>query len=191
TTLIFVNTRRMAERAARQLSQLIGADRVMAHHGSMAKELRLKAEERLKNGELKALIATASLELGIDIGDIDLVCQLGSPRSIAAFLQRAGRASHHVGGLPKARIFPLSRDELVECTALLDAVRRGELDRVHIPVAPLDVLAQQIVAEVATREWNEDELFRVMTHAYPYAELTSKEYLDVVRMLADGFTTRR
>ncbi|HEY4137607.1 MAG TPA: DEAD/DEAH box helicase, partial [Casimicrobiaceae bacterium] len=104
TTLIFVNTRRMAERAARHLSELLGAEQVMSHHGSMAKELRLKAEQRLKNGELKVLVATASLELGIDIGDVELVCQLGSSRSIATFLQRAGRASHQVGGVPKARI---------------------------------------------------------------------------------------
>ncbi|MBA3505450.1 MAG: DEAD/DEAH box helicase, partial [Betaproteobacteria bacterium] len=136
TTLIFVNTRRMAERAARHLSELLGAEHVMSHHGSMAKELRLKAEQRLKNGELKALIATASLELGIDIGDVELVCQLGSPRSIATFVQRAGRASHQVGGVPKARLFPLSRDELVECGALLDAVRLGELDRLKIPPQP-------------------------------------------------------
>src|SRR5204863_1197221 len=139
TTLIFVNTRRMAERAARHLSELIGSEQVMSHHGSMAKELRHKAEQRLKNGELKVLVATASLELGIDIGDVELVCQLGSPRSIATFLQRAGRASHQVGGVPKARLFPLSRDELVECAALLDAVKRGELDRIAIPQKPLDV----------------------------------------------------
>src|SRR5580765_8997915 len=148
----------MAERAARHLSELLGPDRVMSHHGSMAKELRLKAEQRLKNGELRALVATASLELGIDIGDVDLVCQLGSPRSIATLLQRAGRASHQVGGIPKARLFPLSRDELVECAALLDAVKRGELDRVTIPQQPLDVLAQQIVAEVAAADWSESEL---------------------------------
>ena len=191
TTLIFVNTRRMAERAARHLSDLLGADRVMSHHGSMAKELRLKAEQRLKHGELKVLVATASLELGIDIGDVDLVCQLGSPRSIATFLQRAGRASHQVGGIPKARLFPLSRDELVECAALLDAVRRGELDRLAIPSKPLDVLAQQIVAEVAATEWSEADLYDLVRRAYPYAELTRDEFLDVVRMLADGFTTRR
>src|SRR3954453_19080241 len=124
----------------------------MSHHGSMAKELRHKAEQRLKNGELKVLVATASLELGIDIGDVELVCQLGSPRAISTFLQRAGRASHQVGGVPKARLFPLSRDELVECTALLDAVRRGELDALTVPQKPLDVLAQQIVAEVSAQE---------------------------------------
>ncbi len=191
TTLIFVNTRRMAERAARHLSDRLGAEHVTAHHGSMAKELRLKAEQRLKRGELKVLVATASLELGIDIGDVELVCQLGSPRSIATFLQRAGRASHQVGGVPKARIFPLSRDELVECAALLDAVRRGELDRLIIPPKPLDVLSQQIVAEVAAREWPEDELFALVRRAHPYAALTRGEFLDVVRSLAEGFSTRR
>jgi ATP-dependent Lhr-like helicase len=191
TTLIFVNTRRMAERAARHLSERLGAEHVTAHHGSMAKELRLKAEQRLKRGELKVLVATASLELGIDIGDVELVCQLGSPRSIATFLQRAGRASHQVGGVPKARIFPLSRDELVECPALLDAVRRGELDRLIIPPKPLDVLAQQIVAEVAAQEWAEEALFELVRRAYPYATLTRDEYLDVVRTLAEGYSTRR
>lgn len=191
TTLIFVNTRRMAERAARHLSERLGAEHVTAHHGSMAKELRLKAEQRLKRGELKVLVATASLELGIDIGDVELVCQLGSPRSIATFLQRAGRASHQVGGVPKARIFALSRDELVECTALLDAVRRGELDRLIIPPKPLDVLAQQIVAEVAAQEWTENEMFELVRQAYPYASLARDEFLNVVRMLADGYSTRR
>ena len=191
TTLVFVNTRRMAERAARHLSELLGADRVMAHHGSMSKELRHKAEQRLKAGDLSVLVATASLELGIDIGDVDLVCQLGSPRSIATFLQRAGRARHQVGGVPKARIFPLSRDELVECTALLDAVGRGELDRLAIPPQPLDVLAQQIVAETAAQEWSEDALHALVCRAYPYASLGREDFLEVVRMLADGFSTRR
>ena len=190
TTLVFVNTRRMAERVTRHLSELLGAAHVMAHHGSLAKERRLAAEQRLKQGELKALVATASLELGIDIGDVELVCQLGSTRRIATFLQRAGRASHSVGGTPKARLFPLSRDELVECTALLDAIERGELDRVTIPAQPLDVLAQQVVAEVAAREWPERDLFDQLTRAAPYAELAYDEYLDVVRTLADGFTTR-
>ncbi|HEV8552597.1 MAG TPA: DEAD/DEAH box helicase [Casimicrobiaceae bacterium] len=191
TTLVFVNTRRMAERVARHLSELIGTEHVAAHHGSLAKERRLDAEQRLKRGELRALVATASLELGIDIGDVELVCQLGSPRSITTFLQRAGRANHSVSGMPKARLFPLSRDELVECAALLDAVQRGELDRIAIPAKPLDVLAQQIVAEVAAQEWAEDELLRVIRRAYPYAELTHDEYLAVVRMLAEGFSTRR
>ena len=191
TTLIFVNTRRHAERIARHLSERIGADFVTAHHGSMAKELRFDAESRLKKGELKALVATASLELGIDIGDVDLVCQIGSPRSIAAFLQRVGRSGHSVGGTPKGRLFPLSRDDLVECAALLDSVRRGELDRLRIPEKPLDVLAQQIVAEVAAREWDENELFGLVRRAYPYRALERAEFDEVIRMLADGFTTRR
>jgi ATP-dependent Lhr-like helicase len=191
TTLVFVNTRRMAERVARHLSEIIGNENVTAHHGSLAKERRLQAEQRLKRGEFRALVATASLELGIDIGDVELVCQLGSPRSIATFLQRAGRANHSVLGMPKARLFPLSRDELVECAALLDAVRRGELDRISIPEAPLDVLAQQIVAEVAAREWSEDTLLEMVRSAYPYAKLERDDFLDVVRMLAEGFSTRR
>ena len=189
TTLVFVNTRRMAERVARQLSERLGEDQVAAHHGSMAKEMRLDAEQRLKRGALKLLVATASLELGIDIGDVDLVCQLGSPRSIASFLQRVGRSGHTVGGTPKGRLFPLSRDELVECTALLDSVRRGELDRLTIPDQPLDVLAQQIVAEVSTQEWDEDELLALCRRAWPYRGLQRDEFLDVVRMLAEGFTT--
>ena len=191
TTLIFVNTRRHAERVARHLSERMGETQVAAHHGSMAKELRLSAESRLKRGELKALVATASLELGIDIGEVDLVCQLGSPRTIAALLQRVGRSGHSLGGTPKGRIFPLSRDDLIECAALLDCVRRGELDRLRIPAKPLDVLAQQIVAEVAAREWDIDELFALLQAAYPYRDLQRAELDDVVRMLADGFTTRR
>ena len=191
TTLVFVNTRRHAERLARHLSERLGADKVTAHHGSMAKELRLDAESRLKRGELRALVATASLELGIDIGDVDLVCQLASPRSIAAFLQRVGRSGHSVGGLPKGRMFPLSRDDLVECAALLDSVRRGELDHLIIPAKPLDVLAQQIVAEVAAREWDEAGLFALLRGAYPFRDLERGEFDEVVRMLAEGFTTRR
>jgi ATP-dependent Lhr-like helicase len=191
TTLIFVNTRRHAERIARHLSERVGEELVTAHHGSMAKELRFDAESRLKNGQLKALVATASLELGIDIGDVDLVCQIGSPRSIAAFLQRVGRSGHSVGGTPKGRLFPLSRDDLVECAALLDSVRRGELDRLRIPEKPLDVLAQQIVAEVAAREWDEERLFDLFRGAYPYRSLERAEFDEVVRMLANGFTTRR
>src|SRR6202011_4373441 len=157
TTLVFVNTRRMAERVTQHLSELLGADAVTSHHGSLSAKLRLDAEDRLKRGELKALVATASLELGIDIGAVDLVCQLGTTRSIATLLQRVGRAEHQPtprlrqagkgGGRPKGRIFPLSRDELVECAALLRCVRRGDLDRLRIPEKPLDVLAQQIVAE--------------------------------------------
>ena len=191
TTLIFVNTRRHAERIARHLSERIGEDLVTAHHGSMAKELRFDAESRLKNGQLKALVATASLELGIDIGDVDLVCQIGSPRSIAAFLQRVGRSGHSIGGTPKGRLFPLSRDELVECAALLDSVRRGELDRLVIPTKPLDVLAQQIVAEAGAQDWDDTALFDLYRGAYPYRSLERAEFDEVVRMLAEGFTTRR
>ncbi|MCO6442184.1 MAG: winged helix DNA-binding domain-containing protein, partial [Nitrococcus mobilis] len=194
TTLIFVNTRRLAERAARHLADRLGEDAVTAHHGSLAREHRLEAEQRLKNGTLRALVATASLELGIDIGAIDLVCQIGSPRAIATLLQRVGRSGHAaVGGdRPKGRLFPLSRDDLAECTALLDAVRRGELDAIRIPVAPLDVLAQQIVAEVAASgECDEAALFNRYIMAWPYRDLTRKTFTAVVRMLADGATTRR
>jgi len=190
TTLVFVNTRRMAERLARSLSERLGKENVTAHHGSMAKEHRHAAEQRLKRGELKALVATASLELGIDIGDVDLVCQIGSPRSIATFLQRVGRAGHHVGGVPKGRIFPLSRDELVECVALLDAVRRGELDALRMQPMPLDVLAQQIVAEVACREWDEGALYDFFRAAQPFEALTRERFSAVLRMLAEGYTTR-
>jgi len=191
TTLVFVNTRRMAERVARQLSDRLGETAVTAHHGSLAKEQRLGAEQRLKRGELKALVATASLELGIDIGDVDLVCQLGSPRSIASFLQRVGRSGHAVGATPEGRLFPLSRDDLVECAALLDCVRRGELDRLTLPYQPLDVLAQQIVAEVAARDWPEHALFDRFRRTWPYRALSHDDFLAVVRMLAEGFTTRR
>jgi ATP-dependent Lhr-like helicase len=191
TTLIFTNTRRMAERVTRQLSERIGEDQVTAHHGSLAKEQRLDAEQRLKAGKLKALVATASLELGIDIGEVDLVCQLGSPRSIATFLQRVGRSGHAVQGTPKGRLFPLSRDELVECAALLDSVRRGELDQLTIPEQPLDVLAQQIVAEVAAQEWDEDGLYARLCHAWPYRGLAREDFDAVVAMLAEGFSTRR
>jgi ATP-dependent Lhr-like helicase len=190
TTLIFVNTRRMAERAARHLTERLGKEAVAAHHGSLAKEHRFDAEQRLKRGELRVLIATASLELGIDIGDVDLVCQMGSPRAIAPFLQRVGRSGHHVGGMPKGRLFPASRDDLIECAALLDCVRRGELDALQIPRAPLDVLAQQIVAEVSSTEWSEDALFELMRRAAPYAELTREQYDAVLRMLAEGYTSR-
>ncbi|MGN6092670.1 MAG: DEAD/DEAH box helicase, partial [Luteibacter jiangsuensis] len=190
TTLVFVNTRRMAERVARHLSERLGNDAVAAHHGSLSREQRLDAEQRLKRGELRVLVATASLELGIDIGDVDLVCQIASPRSISAFLQRAGRAGHSVGGTPKARLFPISRDDLVECAALLDCVRRGELDTLTIPEAPLDVLAQQVVAEVSCQEWDEDALFDLVRRAYPFRALKRETFDETVRMLAEGFTTR-
>ncbi|MDQ3195688.1 MAG: DEAD/DEAH box helicase, partial [Pseudomonadota bacterium] len=191
TTLVFVNTRRSAERVSRHLSERLGEQNLAAHHGSLAKEKRLAAEQRLKRGELQVLVATSSLELGIDIGDVDLVCQLSSPRAIAAFLQRAGRANHAVTGTPKARLFPSSRDDLVECMALLDAVRRHELDALVIPDKPLDVLAQTIVAEVTCRDWDEAGLYELMCCAWPYRALTREAYTEVVKMLADGISTRR
>jgi len=191
TTLVFANTRRMVERVSRHLAERLGEENVAAHHGSLSKETRFDAEQRLKAGKLKVMVATASLELGIDIGDVELVCQLGTPRSISVFLQRVGRANHSVGGVPKGRIFPGSRDELIDCVALLDSVRRGELDRLRIPEHPLDVLSQQIVAEVAAREYGEDELFDLMRSAYPYRNLDRKDFDAVVRMLADGISTKR
>src|SRR5579859_2661393 len=191
TTLIFANNRRQAERVARHLAERIGEEFVTSHHGSLARAHRLDAEQRLKRGELKALVATASLELGIDIGDVDLVCQLGSPRSISTFLQRVGRSGHAVGALPEGRLFPLSRDDLVDCAALLDAVRRGELDTLRVLDAPLDVLAQQIVAEVACREWDEGALYAQLVRAWPYRGLGEKDYGDIMQMLADGYSTRR
>ena len=191
TTLIFVNTRRMAERAARHLTEKLGKDAVTSHHGSMSRELRLAAEQRLKRGELRALVATSSLELGIDVGDVDLVCQLSSPRSISAFLQRVGRSGHAVVGTPKGRLFPQSRDDLIECAALLDSVRRGELDELKVEKNALDVLAQQIVAEVSCREWSEQALFDLCKRSYPFAELSREVFADILRMLAEGYTTRR
>jgi ATP-dependent Lhr-like helicase len=191
TTLVFVNTRRLAERVSRHLGERLGDENIAAHHGSLAREQRLMAEQRLKSGELSALVATASLELGIDIGDVNLVCQLGSTRSIASFLQRVGRSNHTVAGFPKGRIFPLSRDELVECAAIVDSVRRGELDRLEIPERPLDILAQQIVAAVAAEEWSEDDLFAMIRRAYPYRNLEREQFDSIIRMLAEGFSTKR
>ncbi len=191
TTLVFVNTRRMAERVARHLGERLGDENVTAHHGSLARELRLAAEQRLKSGELSALVATASLELGIDIGAVDLVIQIGSTRAISTLLQRIGRSNHTVSGFPKGRVFPLSRDELVECAALIDAVRRGELDQLEIPEQPLDILAQQIVAAVAPEEWTEDALFEMVRAAYPYRNLSRQTFDEVIKMLSEGFTTRR
>ncbi len=191
TTLIFVNTRRLAERMTHNLAERLGVDIITAHHGSISKEHRLDAERRLKSGALRALVATSSLELGIDIGSIDLVCQIGSPRAISTFLQRVGRSGHTVKGTSKGRLFPLTRDELVECLAILDAVRRGELDSIIMPEKPLDILAQQIVAEVASREYKEEELYGLVTNAYPYRDLTSKEFNDVIKMLSHGFATQR
>jgi len=191
TTLVFVNTRRLAERVARHLSERVGEGAVMAHHGSLSRKHRFESEQALKAGRLKVLVATASLELGIDVGSVDLVCQLGSPGSIAALLQRVGRSGHQVGGMPRGRLFPLSRDDLVECVALLRAVEAGDLDAIAVPTAPLDVLAQQIVAEVSAREWGTEELLACFRRSWPYRDLDEKDFLAVVTMLAEGYSTRR
>ncbi len=191
TTLIFVNTRRLAERLAMALADRIGEEHVSAHHGSMSKEHRFSAEQRLKAGQLKVLVATASMELGIDIGSVDLVIQFSSPKRIATYLQRVGRSGHSVHGTPKGILFPLSREELVECTAILDSIRRGELDRINMPEKPMDILSQQIVAEVSAQEWTVDGLYELFKNAYPYRDLKKEDYLTTIKMLAEGFTTRR
>ncbi|MFN2581756.1 MAG: DEAD/DEAH box helicase, partial [Candidatus Dormibacteria bacterium] len=191
TTLVFVNTRRMSERVAHQLAERLGHDVVAAHHGSLSKERRLRVETRLRAGDLRALVATASLELGIDIGPVELVCQIASPRSIATFLQRVGRSGHSRGGTPKGRLYPLTRDELVECCALLAAVRAGHLDAVLPPKTPLDILAQQIVAECAAEKWREDDLFNLARRAAPFAELRRSDFDDIVALLSDGISTGR
>jgi ATP-dependent Lhr-like helicase len=191
TTLVFVNTRRLAERLAHLLAERVGEDRVAAHHGSLSKERRLALESRLRAGDLKALVATASLELGIDIGPVELVCQIGSPRSLATFLQRVGRSGHARGATPKGRLYPTTRDELVESAALLRGVRAGRLDRVLPPVAPLDILAQQIVAACASGAWGEDDLYALCRRAAPYADLDRADFDAVVEMLAEGIRTGR
>ena len=191
TTLVFVNTRRLSERVTHALAERLGENVVLPHHGSLARALRLNAEARLKSGELRAVVATASLELGIDIGTVDLVCQIGSPRSIAVALQRVGRSGHWVGAMPKGRFFATTRDELIECAALVRSIRSGQLDRLEIPKAPLDILAQQIVAETAARDWREDELFELVRSAYPYRDLVRSRFDAIVTMLSDGITTQR
>jgi len=191
TTLVFVGTRRMSERVTFALAQRLGEGVVMPHHGSLARELRFDAENRLKNGELKAVVATASLELGIDIGSIDLVVQLGSPRSLGVALQRIGRSGHWVGAIPEGRLFATTRDELLECAALVKGIRDGAMDALRIPVAPLDILAQQLVAACAADDWEVDALFALVRAAYPYRELARKDFDDVVTMLADGVATSR
>jgi ATP-dependent Lhr-like helicase len=191
STLIFVNTRRLAERVAHHLGERLGNDRVAAHHGSLSRKLRLAAEKKLKGGEIQALVATASLELGIDIGSVDLVCQIGSPRAISVALQRVGRAGHWRGAMPKGRIFATTRDELLECAALVRAIRRGELDRLEIPEAPMDILAQQIVAMCAAEDWSEEELFRFVGKAYPYRNLARTDFDAIVEMLSEGIAARR
>ena len=191
STLVFVNTRRLAERVSFNLAERMGEDVVGAHHGSLARKLRLDAESKLKNGELKVLVATASLELGIDIGHVDLALHIGSPRSIGVSLQRFGRAGHWRGAVPKGRFFPTTRDELIECAALVRSIHHGELDRLIIPEAPLDILAQQIVAVCAVEEWGEDELFTLVKRAYPYRDLERKDFDDLLTMLGDGIASQR
>ena len=196
TTLVFVNTRRLSERVTHALAERLGENplggsMVLPHHGSLARTLRLNAEERLKSGELRAVVATASLELGIDIGSVDLVCQIGSPRSIGVALQRVGRSGHWVGAMPKGRFFATTRDELIECAALVRSIRSGQLDRLEIPTAPLDILAQQIVAECAARDWQEEELYTLIRSTYPYRELDREHFEAIISMLSDGIATQR
>jgi ATP-dependent Lhr-like helicase len=195
STLVFVNTRRLVERVSHhledRLKETLGADAVAAHHGSLSRQIRLSAEERLKTGKTRVVVATASLELGIDIGDVDLVCQVGSPRAIAVALQRVGRSGHWVGALPKGRFFASTRDELIECAAIIRAIRTGDLDRLEVPDAPLDILSQQLVASAASQEWKESELLEMVTRAYPYRNLERKDFDAVLRMLSEGISTRR
>ena len=191
TTLVFVSTRRMSERVTFALQQRLGEGVVMPHHGSLARELRFDAENRLKNGDLKAVVATASLELGIDIGSIDLVVQLGSPRSIAVALQRIGRSGHWVGATPEGRLFATTRDELLECAALVRSIRSGAMDALKIPSSPLDILAQQLVAMCAADDWDVEELYALVRNAYPYRDLARKDFDEVLAMLADGVATSR
>jgi ATP-dependent Lhr-like helicase len=188
STLVFVNTRKLAERVAHQLRQSLGEEVVAAHHGSLSRQIRLDAEERLKRGELKAIVATASLEMGIDVGYIELVCQIGAPNSIATFLQRVGRSGHSLGVVPKGRLFPLTRDELLECIALVRAVKAGRLDKIEVPVAPLDLLAQQIVAMCASDEWSEDEIYKLVRRAWPYRNLAREKFNRIITMLSEGIT---
>src|SRR6266852_6153360 len=191
STLVFVNTRRLAERMAHHLGERLGKDAVAAHHGSLSRKLRLVAERKLKAGEIRALVATASLELGIDIGSVDLVCQIGSPRSISVALQRIGRAGHWRGAIPKGRLFVTTRDDLLECAALVRAIRQGDLDRIAVPEAPLDILAQQIVAMCAAEDWQEEELFQAVRRAYPYRDLARLDFEEIVAMLSEGIASAR
>ena len=191
TTLVFVNTRRMAERVAHQLGERLGEDQVAAHHGSLSAGRRQRVEARLRAGDLRALVATASLELGIDVGPVELVCQIGSPRSFATFLQRVGRSNHTLSGIPTGRLYPTSRDELVECAALLRGVRAGRLDAILVPDRPLDIVAQQVVAECAAQEWSEDELFKLITGAAPFADLPREDFDEVIEMVSEGIRTGR
>ncbi len=191
STLVFVNTRRLAERLAHHLAERLGAEAVVTHHGSLSRKLRLTAERKLKAGEVRVLVATASLELGIDIGSVELACVIGSPRAISVAWQRIGRAGHWHGAIPKGRIFATTRDDLLECAALVRAMRRGDLDRIAIPEAPLDILAQQLVASCAVEDWEEDNLFDLVRRAYPYRNLQWPEFDEVLTMLSEGINARR
>src|ERR1700722_2062441 len=191
STLVFVNTRSMAERLAFQLGERLGNENVAAHHGSLSRKLRLEAERKLKAGEIKLLVATASLELGIDIGAIDLVCQINTPRALAPALQRAGRAGHWRGAIPKARFFPTTRDDLVELAAIIRGLRAGALDQLEIPPQPLDVLMQQMVAACAAEPWQEDDLFALVTRAHPYRDLPRETFEELLCMLSDGIESSR
>jgi ATP-dependent Lhr-like helicase len=191
TTIVFVNTRRLVERIAHQLAQRLGDDKVAAHHGSLSRRTRLQAEEGLKSGALPVVVATASLELGIDVGHVDLVCHLGAPRTLATLLQRVGRSGHWLGAIPKGILFPLTRDDLVQCAAAIRAVRAGELDHITVPQHPLDILAQQIVATVASDEIGEEEMWRLVRRAYPFHYLGRDDFDAVLAMLSDGVATRR
>ena len=194
TTLVFVNTRSMAERVAHQLGERLGDElgaQVAAHHGSLSRGRRQRVEARLRAGDLRALVATASLELGIDVGPVELVCQIGSPRSFATFLQRVGRSNHTRTGTPSGRLYPTTRDELVECAALLRGVRRGRLDVIVVPKRPLDILAQQMVAESAAESWPEGELLGLARQAAPFRDLSAEDFEDITDLLAEGIRTGR
>jgi ATP-dependent helicase Lhr and Lhr-like helicase len=191
STLVFVNTRRLAERVAHQLGARLGEEAVAAHHGSLSRKLRLSAERRLKNGEIRVLVATASLELGIDVGTVDLVCQINSTRSIAVALQRVGRSGHWRGAVPKGRLFATTRDDLFECASLVKSIREGELDRLMIPHSPLDVLAQQIVAACAAEEWSEEDMYALVRRAYPYRDLPRATFEAILEMLSEGIAAKR
>src|ERR1700676_1202260 len=191
STLIFVNTRRLAERVAHNLAERLGRDAVAAHHGSLSRKLRLAAEKKLKAGEIRALVATASLELGIDIGSVDLVCQISSPRAISVGLQRIRRAGHWRGAIPKGRLFATTRDDLLESAALVRAIRQGDLDRLAISEAPMDILAQQIVAMCAAEDWNETDLFHLLRRAYPYRNLAREHFDEIIEMLSEGIASAR
>src|SRR5207248_811178 len=201
STLVFVNTRRLVERVSHHLAERLSAENVGAHHGSLSRKLRLAAEKKLKEGQIKVLVATASLELGIDIGTVDLVIQISSPRAIAVALQRVGRSGHWRGAVPKGRLFVTTRDDLLECAALVRAIRHGDLDRLMIPDCPLDVLAQQVVATCSTSipdgiepsdsGWDEDELFELIKRAYPYRNLSRELFNSILEMLSEGIAARR